>query len=138
MEFHHRKRCRFFPVVANGNVYVGSFDNVTYALNANTGALVWKVTTGYDQCVQASPAFANGVIYTGGAFDKKVNALDTATGTEKWTYTLDEGLTTAPAIIGNTIYVTSTLGNKTYDLNQNHAISYGASKQEATSTLHPL
>jgi outer membrane protein assembly factor BamB len=46
-----------------------------------------------------------------------VNALDTATGTEKWTYTLDEGLTTAPAIIGNTIYVTSTLGNKTYDLN---------------------
>ena len=51
-------------------------------------------------------AFANGVIYTGGAFDKKVYALNAATGTEKWTYTLNDGLTTAPAIIGNTVYVT--------------------------------
>ncbi len=76
-----------------------------------------RLKTGYDQCVQSSPAFANGVVYTGGAFDKKVYALDAATGTEKWTYTLDEGLTTAPAIIGNTVYVTSTLGNKTYALN---------------------
>jgi len=29
---------------------------------------------------------------------------------------MDEGLTTAPAIAGNTIYVTSTLANKTYAL----------------------
>jgi outer membrane protein assembly factor BamB len=30
---------------------------------------------------------------------------------------MDEGLTTAPAIIGNTVYVTSTLGDKAYALN---------------------
>ena len=104
-------------VSPNGNVYVGSFDNQTYALNADNGSLVWKVETGYDQCVQASPAYANGVIYTGGAFDKKVYALDASTGTQKWTYSLDGGLTTAPAIIGNNVYVTSTLANKTYALN---------------------
>ena len=103
-------------VVANGNVYVGSYDNQTYALNADTGALVWKVETGYDQCVQASPAYANGILYTGGAFDKKVYALDPATGAEKWSYTMNEGLTTAPAVIGHTVYVTSTLGNTTYAL----------------------
>jgi len=75
------------------------------------------VETGYDQCVQASPAYANGVLYTGGAFDRKVYALDPATGAEKWTYTLNEGLTTAPTVIGHTVYVTSTLGNMAYALN---------------------
>jgi len=29
---------------------------------------------------------------------------------------MDEGLTTGPAVIGNTVYVTSTLGNTTYAL----------------------
>jgi outer membrane protein assembly factor BamB len=105
------------PVVADGKVYVGSFDNKTYALNADTGALIWNVTTGYDQCVQASPAFANGVIYTGGAFDHKVYALDATTGATKWSYTADAGITSAPAIVGNTVYVSSTLANKTYALN---------------------
>ena len=44
-------------------------------------------------------------------------ALDPATGAEKWTYTLNEGLTTAPAVIGHTVYVTSTLGNMAYAIN---------------------
>ena len=57
-----------------------AYDNQTYALNAETGAFVWKVTTGYDQCIQASPGFANAVVYTGGSFDKNVYALDAATG----------------------------------------------------------
>ena len=34
------------PVVVDGKVFVGSFDNQTYALNADTGALVWKVSDG--------------------------------------------------------------------------------------------
>ena len=50
------------PAVANGVVYVGSTDNNIYALNAGTGALLWKYTTG---AVQSSPAVANGVVYVG-------------------------------------------------------------------------
>ena len=30
------------PAVANGVVYVGSFDGNVYALNASTGALLWS------------------------------------------------------------------------------------------------
>jgi len=56
------------------------------------------------------------VIYTGGAFDKKVYALDAATGTEKWTYTLNM-LNDGSCNRGQHNYVTSTLGNKTYALN---------------------
>ena len=35
------------PSIAYGNVYVGSTDNYTYALNAKTGQLVWKTEHGW-------------------------------------------------------------------------------------------
>ena len=34
------------PAVANGVVYVGSYDHNVYALNASTGALLWSYATG--------------------------------------------------------------------------------------------
>ena len=34
------------PAVANGVVYVGSFDGNIYALNAATGATLWSYSTG--------------------------------------------------------------------------------------------
>ena len=34
------------PAIANGILYIGSNDNNVYALNATTGALIWKYTTG--------------------------------------------------------------------------------------------
>ena len=65
------------PAVANGVIFVGS-DNATasgpnfmlntiggifYALNATTGATIWKYTTGGP--VFSSPAIANGVVFVG-------------------------------------------------------------------------
>ena len=60
------------PAVANGVVYVGSYDDKVYALNASTGALLWSYTTGYE--VFSSPAVANGVLYVG-SDDYKVYAF---------------------------------------------------------------
>ena len=51
------------PAVANGVVYVGSYDNNLYALNATTGAELWQFTTGH--LLESSPAVANGVLYVG-------------------------------------------------------------------------
>ena len=48
------------PTVLNGVVYFGSEDDSVYALNASTGALLWKFTTG--NYVESSPAVANGVV----------------------------------------------------------------------------
>ena len=93
--------------MANGDVYVGSYDNQTYALNAETGALIWKVPTGYDQCVQASPGYANGLVYTGGSFDNNVYALDASAGATKWHYLTGGGIFTSPAIAGNIEFVGS-------------------------------
>jgi hypothetical protein len=51
------------PAVANGKLYVGSWDNKVYCLNALTGGLVWKYITNND--VDSSPAVANGKVYIG-------------------------------------------------------------------------
>ena len=63
MEVHYRRCVDSSPAVANGVVYVGSEDNNVYALNASTGALLWKYATG--SVVTSSPAVANGVVYVG-------------------------------------------------------------------------
>jgi len=50
------------PAVANGVVYVGSYDYNVYALNAKTGAKLWSYTTGG---YVGTPAVANGMVYVG-------------------------------------------------------------------------
>ena len=77
---------------------------------------MWTHVTGYDLCVQASPGFANGVVYTGGSFDNKTYALNAATGDMKWSYTTEGAIYSAPAIVNDVVYVSS-LDNKTYALN---------------------
>ena len=66
--------------------------------------------------MQTSPAFANGLVYTGGAYNNNVYALDAVTGAKIWNYTTGGGIFSAPAIVGNVLYV-SCLDNKTYALN---------------------
>ena len=58
--------------MANGVVYIGSYDDNVYALNARTGAKLWSYATGY--LVYSSPAVANGVVYVG-SHDEKVYAF---------------------------------------------------------------
>jgi outer membrane protein assembly factor BamB len=92
------------PAVANGMVYVGSFDRNVYALNASTGALRWKHTT-LDQ-VQSSPAVANGVVYIGsGVADGNVYALKASTGALLWKYAA--GRASSPAVANGVVYVGS-------------------------------
>ena len=61
------------PSVANGVVYVGSYDHNLYAFNASSGALLWTYTTGSD-IVYSSPAVVNGMIYIG-SWDFKLYAF---------------------------------------------------------------
>ncbi|HJW28425.1 MAG TPA: PQQ-binding-like beta-propeller repeat protein, partial [Saprospiraceae bacterium] len=120
------------PVFGDSTIYVGSHDNYTYAVNAANGALVWKVATGYADCIQASPAFVNGIVYTGDSYNGNVYALDGKSGAIKWNYTTGSytqvfnssefsgsytisGVYTV-AVVGNTAYV-GALDNKTYALN---------------------
>ncbi|HEV8193657.1 MAG TPA: PQQ-binding-like beta-propeller repeat protein, partial [Ktedonobacterales bacterium] len=81
------------PAVVNGVVYVGSWDGYEYALNATTGAMLWRTflgtTTASPTCfpsqmgISSSAAVEDGVVYVGGG-DAYWYALDAATGTVLW------------------------------------------------------
>jgi eukaryotic-like serine/threonine-protein kinase len=68
---------------ANLTIYVGSDDGNLYAINANTGTLKWKYTTGGE--IQSSPTVVNNIVYIG-SNDKYLYAIDAITGTLKWKY----------------------------------------------------
>ena len=65
------------PAVADGKVYVGSYDNNVYCLDAATGANIWNYTTG--GWVWSSPAVADGKVYVG-SNDDNVYCLNAVTG----------------------------------------------------------
>jgi len=74
-------------------------------LNATTGHLLWKYTTG--NWVQSSPAVANGVVYVG-SVDSNVYALNASTGALRWKYTTGNptgaGVFSSPAVANGVVY----------------------------------
>src|SRR6202034_397736 len=100
------------PTLANGVIYVGSYDGNVYAVNAATGAKVWAFLTG--GLVFSSPAVANGVVYVG-SDDKNVYALNAATGAKLWSYTTGYDVVSSPAVVNGVVYIGSEDG-KVYAL----------------------
>ena len=92
------------PAVVNGVIYVGSYDNNVYAINATTGAKLWSFTTG--NYVLSSPAVANGVVYVG-SDDNNTYALNATTGAKLWNYTTGNAVLSSPAVVNGTVYVGS-------------------------------
>ena len=71
------------PAVANGTVYVGSWDDRLYAVDAATGQLTWSHETGGG--IRSSPTVSRGVVYFR-SNDGLLYALDAGTGAIRWTY----------------------------------------------------
>lgn len=95
-------------VRANTAVYVGSDDNNLYALNASTGTLLWKYTTGGG--IQSSPVVKNGTVYFG-SIDKYLYAVNTSTGTLKWRYKTDYAISNqSPVLGGDAVFISSSAG----------------------------
>lgn len=75
------------PVLWEDKVYFGSGDSNIYALNADSGKLIWKFKTG--DVVHASPAIADGTLFVG-SWDSYFYALDAASGKQKWRFKTGE------------------------------------------------
>jgi outer membrane protein assembly factor BamB len=106
--------------VVAGVAYVGSWDGYEYALNASTGALIWKTYLGITTAPNCSPpqlgvssvaAVVNGVVYVGGG-DSNWYALNASTGAVLWTVPTGDNSATgghynwsSPLIVGNSAYI---------------------------------
>src|SRR5262249_36391807 len=99
------------PAVANGVVYIGSFDGNVYAFDAVTGDQLWSYTTG--DGVQSSPAVANGEGHLGST-DGNVYALDAVTGVKLWSHTTGGVWEASPAVVNGTVYIGATDSSSVY------------------------
>jgi outer membrane protein assembly factor BamB len=101
------------PLLLDGTVYVGTFDDKLYALDAETGKVRWEVATGDD--VKGGPAFAGGTIYFG-SYDGNVYAVDARTGRQRWESSGQAGLAGAgnfyatPAVAYGRVFIGNTDG----------------------------
>jgi len=101
------------PTIANGMVYIGSYDHKVYAFDAPTGNRVWATPT--KDTIYSSPAVANGVVYIGSA-DFNVYALDASSGHVLWTRPTGGVVGSSAAVVDGVVYIGSS-DSKMYALN---------------------
>jgi uncharacterized repeat protein (TIGR01451 family) len=91
------------PAIADGMVFVGGGDGYVYAVDATTGALVWKAQT--NGPIHTSPAVANGIVYVGSTgTDHNLYAYDAFTGTLHWSFDTGSGVAASPTVVGSVVY----------------------------------
>ncbi|MFG1625920.1 PQQ-binding-like beta-propeller repeat protein [Kribbella sp. NPDC049227] len=97
------------PAVVDGTVYFGSRDGNVYAVDAETGVQRWKVRYGTNilASFQSSPAVVNGTVYIGTNNDRRVLALDAATGAIKWSFRTGGVVMSSPVVANGVVYVGS-------------------------------
>ena len=91
------------PAVANGTMYISSYDAVTYAINPSNGNIVWGFGPG-GAFEPSSPAVANGVVYLTGV---GLYAVDSSTGTKLWSFTTEHEFASSPTVVNGMVYVGS-------------------------------
>lgn len=98
------------PVVADGTVFLGSFDASGHvlALDAATGEVVWREPV-YHR-VRGPVAVADGDVYVAGR-DGSVTSLSASDGTITWQESFDARELTPPAIADGTLYLGSDSGS---------------------------
>jgi outer membrane protein assembly factor BamB len=97
------------PVVADGKVYVISYDSYLYCMDAYTGDFIWNYYVG--DFVSSTPAVANGKVYSGGRLG--LYCLDADTGDRIWNYLTSGRISwSSPAVANGKVY----FGSEDYNL----------------------
>jgi len=89
------------PVVEHGSVFVGSYDNNLYVVNADTGAFEWKFAT--DGGIVTRPVIADDLVLFGSE-DGKLYAVSSRTGKQAWTFTAEAPIRSSPVVAEGYIF----------------------------------
>jgi outer membrane protein assembly factor BamB len=102
--FECEDEIRHSPLYYNDTVYIGSYDRNLYAINANTGKMIWKAPT--DGGVATKPAVLERSIFFGSE-DQNLYSLSLDNGSIQWQYYTDAPIHSSPRINNKVVYVGS-------------------------------
>ena len=92
------------PLIYQGSLYVGCYDNNLYALNAADGKFQWKYPT--DGGIVSRPAaYENNLFF--GSEDRRLHVIGARTGKIVWTYYTDGPIRSSPRIAEGHIFIGS-------------------------------
>jgi eukaryotic-like serine/threonine-protein kinase len=92
------------PSVADGMVFIGARDGFLYALDAATGARRWTMDHKVSW-VNSTPAYSDGLVYAGTSDGHFVQAVDAASGVERWRSPTELVVWASPAVDAERVYV---------------------------------
>lgn len=89
---------------ANGIIYIGSYDNNVYAINAKTGEFGWKYAS--DGGIVSRPAVHDDMVFFGSE-DRRLHVISARTGKINWTYYTDGPVRSSPYVAEGHIFIGS-------------------------------
>ncbi len=98
------------PVTDGKLIFVSSLDHFLYAVDPLEHTIVWKVNLGGS--APGSPVLnSDGTTLFIGSFAKKIFAVDSATGSVRWTADTKDWIWSAPALGGDSLFAADISGN---------------------------
>ena len=111
--FECEDEIRGTPLVHQGVLYIGCYDNNLYALNAADGKFQWKYPT--EGSVVSRPAIHENNIYFGSG-DARLHVVNARTGKLVWAYATEDQIHSSPRIAEGHVFI----GSDDHDL---HAVN---------------
>ncbi|GMR11149.1 MAG: PQQ-binding-like beta-propeller repeat protein [Anaerolineae bacterium] len=100
--FECEDEVRGSPLVMDGVVYIGCYDNNLYALDAKTGEFIWKFAT--EGGIASRPASDGELVYVSSE-DTRMYALSAQRGTLAWTYYTGGPIRSSPVVFEGHIFI---------------------------------
>jgi serine/threonine protein kinase len=114
--FQCEDEIRGTPAIEDGLIYIGSYDNNLYALDAKSGKFVWKYAT--EGGVVSRPVITDGAVFFGSE-DKNLYVVSARHGRLNWTYQTGGPIHSSPSLAEGHIF----LGSDDYNLHAVNTIS---------------
>lgn len=102
--FECEDEIRSSPLYDNGSIYIGSYDNNLYSLNATSGEFQWKYPT--EGGIVGRPVSQDGTIFVGSE-DNNVYALSVHSGKLAWSYATEGPIRSSPKISEGHLFIGS-------------------------------
>ena len=103
-KFKCEDEVRGTPAISQGSLFVGSYDNNLYSLDAAEGKFQWKYPT--DGGIVSRPVIVDGNVYVGSE-DKLLHVVSARSGKIVWTYYTEGPVRSSPSIAEGHVFLGS-------------------------------